>query len=464
MLAEGGTQLRARARDLVRNNPYAASAIESFVANLVGAGIKPSILLTDGAAKDEIQQAWRRWTDQADYDGLTDFYGLQALVARALYEAGECFIRFHLDDATDGVPLRLQLLESEMLAYEKNEPVSDGIYIINGIEIDQNGKRLAYHFYSVYPGDPYYRAEPLVYVRVPAEEVLHIYRAVRPGQMRGSPWLTAAITKLFFIDQYDDAELDRKKLAAMYAGFITSPSPAEMFGEDSIDAPQLPSQDVGMPTLEPGTMQALEPGEDIKFSEPAEVGSSYEPFQYRNLLAACAGLGVPYMSVTGDLEKANYSSQRGGLVEFRNRIEQVQHSCMIFQMCRPIWVRWITEAVLCGEVNAPDFSEKRRKYLAVKWFPPRFDWIDPQRDLAAEKLAVDNGFKARSDVIEESGFDPEEIDRRIQQDQEREKRLGLLLTDSPLGQSLSKTPAQNVDSPAAQDDRRVEDDIEKGSI
>jgi hypothetical protein len=72
-------------------------------------------------------------------------------------------------------------------------------------------------------------------------------------------------------------------------------------------------------------MQLLLPGEDIKFSDPADVGGSYEAFQYRTLLACCSAMGVPYTNVTGDLRQANYSSLREGKLEFRRRIEQLQH-------------------------------------------------------------------------------------------------------------------------------------------
>jgi lambda family phage portal protein len=455
LVSADGEQLRARSRDLLRNNPYVASAAESFVANLVGAGIKPSPLLDDAELKDALQVLWREWTDQADFTGQTDFYGLQALVARALFEAGECFIRFRSgSNNTPGVPLQLQLLESEMLAYNKNHMADDGNQIINGIELDGNDRRIAYWFYSVYPGDPYYRVHPLTYVRVPADEVLHIYRPLRPGQMRGVPWITPSIVKLFLVDQYDDAELERKKLAAMYAGFVTSAAPGDMFDADDPDD-LMPNGEPGpFPVLEPGTIQSLLPGEDIKFSDPAEAGNSYEPFQYRNLLAASTGMGVPYMSTTGDNAKANYSSSRQSLVEFRNRLTQLQHSCMVFQMCRPVWARWLTDAVLSGEIDIADFLEKRRKYLKVKWIPPRFDWIDPLKDGQAEKLLVDNGYKARSDVIEELGYDPEETDRRIAADQKRVRDLGILLTDSPLGQSLSKTPPADDSDPDAAESKQ----------
>jgi hypothetical protein len=80
-------------------------------------------------------------------------------------------------------------------------------------------------------------------------------------------------------------------------------------GEDSA---QKDADGAALIGLQPGTMQLLLPGEDIKFSDPADVGGSYEAFQYRTLLACCAAMGVPYTNVSGDLRQANYSSLREG--------------------------------------------------------------------------------------------------------------------------------------------------------
>jgi capsid protein len=69
-------------------------------------------------------------------------------------------------------------------------------------------------------------------VRVPASEIIHLFRPLRPGQIRGEPWLARALVKLNELDQYDDAELVRKKTAAMFAGFITRLSPEDnLMGE-----------------------------------------------------------------------------------------------------------------------------------------------------------------------------------------------------------------------------------------
>ena len=67
---------------------------------------------------------------------------------------------------------------------------------------------------------------------MPAREVLHVYRPIDAGQIRGLPHVAPAMVRLFLLDQYDDAELDRKKTAAMFAGFITKTAPEEaLLGE-----------------------------------------------------------------------------------------------------------------------------------------------------------------------------------------------------------------------------------------
>ncbi|MDD3182661.1 MAG: phage portal protein [Alphaproteobacteria bacterium] len=229
LLSSGGDLLRARARQIVRANPYASNACETFVANAVGAGVKPSSLVEDQALKDKIQKTWLAWTDEADADGLTDLYGLQALAVRAMFEAGECFIRFRPRRPEDGltVPLQIQLLEAEMLPLTKTEIGVPGNPIRCGIEFDAIGRRVAYHFYRNHPGDSTIVQNQGKIVRVPASEVLHIYRPQRPGQIRGVPWISPALVKLYLLDQYDDAELDRKKVAALFAGFITKASPED---------------------------------------------------------------------------------------------------------------------------------------------------------------------------------------------------------------------------------------------
>lgn len=430
-----GKTVLARSRYLCANNAYAANAKEAFVNALVGSGIKPSPLLNDELAelKKEVVKAWRDWTDECDADGLTDLYGLQVLAAGEMFEAGECFIRLRARRVEDGllVPLQLQLIPAEMLDISFNFSAVNQNRIECGIEFDAIGRRVAYHFFTNHPNNDVFSRNPALPLRtrVPASEVLHLYKPMQAGQIRGVPHTISAITKCAIFDAYEDAELERKRTAALFSGFVTRPArdDASFPLENPTDPlASIPTQGNAF-GLEPGVMVDLAEGEEVQFATPADVGATYEPFMYRQLLGISAGFGVPYMHMTGDQRQTSYGTQRAAELMFRRRIEAMQHQVMVFQFCRPVWSRWLLDAVLVQAVplDIVSFNADPRLYTRVKWIPPKWDWIDPLKDRQAEKLAVDNGWKSRDDVIEAEGYDPEEVDARILASQERADELGI---------------------------------------
>lgn len=445
ILTTEGPMLRARTRQLVANSPYASNASETFVSYATGTGIVPASLIANPEQKAAVQRAFLDWTDEADADGLTDFYGLQSLCARALFDAGEVFVRLRPRLVSDGlsVPLQLQVLEAEQLDTAFTMEIAGGNMIRQGVEFDAIGRRVAYHFWRAHPGDYTVWSGQGERVRVPAENVLHIYKPLRPGQIRGRPWLTAAMVKLYDLDQYDDAELNRKKSAAMMMGFVTR----GLNGDQASLVEGAAEPDAGGTSdlvVESNIIQILAAGEDVKFNTPADVGPNYEAFQIRNLYALCAAMGgLPYHAVTGDVSRANYSSLRASLVEIKRRIEQFQYETLIFQLCRPVWRAWLPTAVTAGTVALPGFVRDRANYLRVRWIPPKWEWVDPLKDVHAEKVAVDAGFQSRSEVIRGRGMDPEVVDAEIAADHAREEQLGISF---PVG--FSKSP----DAPVAGSD------------
>ena len=415
LLQAAGPDINARARWLVRNNGYAQNAIDSWSANAIGVGIKPSSMIRVASRKKAVQRLWLDWTDEADAEGLTDFYGLQRRAAREVFMTGEVFLRFRPRRMQDrlSVPLQLQMLPSEMLPIEQNAVLTGGRAIRQGIEFDAIGQRIAYHFYRRHPGDPTEKGLAGETVRVPASDVLHIIDPVEAGQLRGVSRFAPAIVKLFLLDQYDDAELDRKKVAAMYAMFVTSPLEADPLEGD-------PSDEVA-----PGQIVRLDPGEDVKVADPADSGSTYEPFQYRTLLQVSAALGIPYAYLTNDMVKGNFANSRLSLMEFRRRVEAWQHSVMVYQMCRPVWQRWMDMAVLSRAVSLPNYSSRRESYLGCSWLPPKWQWVDPLKDINAEISEIEAGLKSRAQALSERGYDIEDVDAEIAGDRAREKNLGL---------------------------------------
>jgi lambda family phage portal protein len=450
LLATAGAEMNSRARWLVRNNGYAANAIESWAANAVGDGIKPSATIKAPKRKEALQRLWLAWTDEADAEGLTDFYGLQRRIAREVFMTGEAFVRFRPRRADDGllVPLQLQVLPAEMLPAERNLATGDcGNPVRQGIEFDAIGRRVAYHFYRRHPQDSTDPGLAGELVRVPASEVLHIIDPVEAGQLRGVSRFAPAIVKLFLLDQYDDAELDRKKIAALYAMFVTTPP-----NEDNPLLPRAGEEEEQELEVTPGAIVRLDQGQEVTVADPADSGSTYEPFQYRTLLQVSAALGIPYAYLANDVTRGNFSNSRLTLMEFRRRVSSWQHSVMVYQLCRPVWARWIDVAVMSGALSLPSFERRRAEYLACEWLPTKWDWVDPLKDTNAELAQIAAGLKSRTQAISERGYDAEEVDQQIAKERERERELGLAFS---YGGSRSRAGGA-----AAKPVRDEEDDVD----
>jgi len=461
LIAASGPDITARARWLVRNNGYAVNAVESCAANTAGDGIKPISKIPDPARKEELQRLWLAWTDEADGEGLTDFYGLQRRAAREVFIAGEVFFRIRPRRAEDGltVPLQLQMLPAEMLPLEQSGRAANGNMIRQGIEFDRIGRRVAYHFLRRHPGDSTDPGLAGEVVRVPASEVIHVIDPVEGGQLRGVSKLAPAIVKLFLLDQYDDAELDRKKVAAMYAMFVTSPAP-----ENPLASPE-DEDGAGGLEIRPGQVVRLDPGEDVTVGQPADSGGTYEPFQYRTLLQISAALGIPYPYLANDMVNGNFSNSRLALIEFRRRVSAWQHSVMVWQLCRPVYARWMDAAVLSGALTLPGYEANRARLLAADWLPTKWDWVDPLKDANAEIAQIEAGLKSRTQAIAERGYDAEQVDREIAAEHARERALGLDFRrpGSP-AQGVQAMPVEGIDpdqtdqTDDAQDHPREEED------
>ena len=82
----------------------------------------------------------------------------------------------------------------------------------------------------------------------------------------------------------------------------------------------------------------------------------------------------------------------------------------------------------------------------VQWIPPRWDWVDPLKDIQAQVLAMEAGITSRRKVVEATGYDIEEVDRENAADAARATGLGLRYRTSPgETQGARATPAARPD-------------------
>lgn len=412
--------LQARSRELARNDPHVARALEVIRTNVVGSGIRAQL---DGDSP--LERLWKQWAESTDCDadGVHDLYGLQSLVMRATAESGEVLVRMRPRRQSDGlaVPLQLQVIESDHIDTSKDGPADkEGHTWIQGVEIDALGRRTGYWLFREHPGDTrrLRSLRSLNSVFVPAESILHIYRQDRPGQMRGIPWCAPIAVRARELRDYEDAQLLRQKIAACFAVFRED---AFVDGDDGTGAPKpVTGEELGEDTLRPGMMVDVPAGKKVAFAQPPAV-AGYDEFVTRSLRAVAVGMGVSYEAMTGDFSKVNFSSGRMGHIEFQRNVQSWQRGLLINRFCRPVWRWFVDVAMLLGDVDD----------LAPTWIPPRREMIDPTREVPAIIQKIRGGLSTLSDELRAEGHDPQDVFQRLKEEREMLLKMGVVTESDP---------------------------------
>lgn len=442
-----GPLLRARMRDLVRNNPFAARAVASLAANIVGSGIMPRANTGRDRTDRMVNQRFDDWSGACDSSGRLDFYGLQSLMIREIVEGGEVLVRRRWRRMSDGlpVPLQLQVLEGDFLDSDRTGVMVDARgWTVQGVEMDAIGRRVAYWLYDQHPGD----SRGLIVQnwssrRVPAAEVLHVYEMQRT-QTRGVPWGAPVLRTLNDLDGYQDAELTRKRIEASVAAFVV----VDDEDEAGIAPTVTDANGQVIEQFEPGIISYLRGSKDIKFNQPAASGG-YGEYVRERLREVATGLRVPYELVTGDLSGVNYSSIRAGLVEFRRQVEAWQWQMMIPHALQPAW-DWFTEAAAMADSRFPD-------RVPVEWTPPKFHWVDPQKDADAMVTAIRAGLMTWAEAVSMQGRNPDEVLAEIAAWNAKFDAAGVRLESDPRHGKVpssvqgNPTPTQEGDANAGQE-------------
>ncbi|MFN3325852.1 MAG: phage portal protein [Bryobacteraceae bacterium] len=411
--------LRNQARYLVANNAVAARAAQAFVDNVIGPGITLLPKIGDGALKRLLLKRWNRWTEVSDADGMLNWYGQQALAARSMFVDGEVFVRMLAD--SDAM-LRLQLLPAEFI-----DTTITRDNVIAGIEFE-GSRRSAYYIYEWHPGQPGRLPHS---IRIPASEMLHIFRPKTPGQLRGVTEVMAILGRLNDLDQFDRATLVKQKTGALLTGFITTPNENPLGANRAEDGAWTAS-------LEPGTIQRLSPGESMEFSDPPET-AGYSDFAKTQLRLIASGLGLPYDVVTGDLSDTSYSSARVGRIELRKYIDALQWQ-FIHMLCRPVFQRWVELEILRGAL--PPVDGGVQEYLDnTSWAPPAMQMTDPQREVDAMVRAIRAGLISREMAVASLGYDLAEVDAQIAAGNAAADAAGIVLDSDPRKVTQQGNPA-----------------------
>lgn len=428
--------LRARSRQLVRDNDYARHAVRYIAQNIIGAGVDliPNVRKRDGTLNkkmnDAIRQAWAEWmcADQCDIAGKLSFADIELLAIKSLVENGEVLFRKYSQRAGDSsIPFSIGLLEADMLIDDyTTSRLPNGNIVRHGIETTSVGRPVAYHLYSHHPGDMLWQSLQNTGLpnRIQASEIIHAYIPERIGQSRGVPWLSSAILRMKNLGGYESAEIIRARASANVMGIIQSPE---------APTPELIENNQRQEFMEPGEIKHLLPGESWDFANPSAPNPTAGPFIAYMLRGAAAGLGISYAGLTGDYSDTNYSSSRLGQYGERDYFRTIQ-AWYIRTVRANIHRDFIRQCFLSGRLSAPDYEERTKEYEAAIFRPRGWGWTQPKDDVPAYLAARRAGFMTTEQIVSEtagSSMAIEDLYSHLADENKIAEDLGLKLDADP---------------------------------
>lgn len=410
--------LRRRSRDLSKNEPLAVKFLKMVRKNVAGPkGFNFQARVTDDNGKPDnlannaIEAAWADWCRpiHCDITGRLSFTGLTQGLAVAIARDGEALVRL-IDGAPNPYGFALQWLDIERLDTTFHREASNGInQVIMGVEMDGNGRPVAYHLATAAIGrDPTGRSLQ----RFPAENLLHLYMTDDPEQVRGIPWMHASMIRIHHLKGFQEAAIIAARIGASKMGFFVS--------KDSDTAPMDP-KDVsdgedaaGIPftEAEPGQFGMAPPGYEFQAFNPDYPHGNYDPFVKAAKRDIGSGMDVSYHALGNDLEGVNFSSIRSGVLDERDSWMVIQN-WLIEHFLDTVHARWLDAALLLRAVVLPNGSplpaSKRQKFAAHEFQGRRWPWVDPLKDTMSSVLAIKNRLADPYTIAAQQGVDLDDV-------------------------------------------------------
>lgn len=427
-------EIRARSRRMVRSNPYGKRFITTLKSNVIGpdgVGVQAQTMrFADGKnqldklANDAIEAAFKDWgTSHCDYLGRRNWVDMQNLAISCAGQDGEFLFEKIVGKAGGKYGYQLRSIDPELLDVNRNSTTAGGGEIRLGVEYDKTGRIIRYHFRKKNRNGDYSSGEEFA---IAADSVIHGYIDEWPDQSRGVPWMHSSLERAKHLEKYDEAAIVNARGAASTMAFIHGEGGDQYEGDEQGEGMYAGAT---LDTYEAGTIKDIG-NKSITQLDPDYPHQMYAEFVKTHLRSIASGLGISYHALSNDLEGVNYSSIRAGVLEDREVFKGLQN-WFVRQFIQPVFEEWLSYALMMEviKIGRARLSRPPQDYMNAHYQPRRWAWVDPQKDGAANKLAIDQRLKSRSQIMREQGDDPESVFREIARDDALMDQYGIAPVD-----------------------------------
>jgi lambda family phage portal protein len=447
-----------RSRSLERDNDYQRGFLLACERNIIGA-IRSDLRMDCGeyifGAPDKapewksekgssarIEQAWSEWGKRGTCTvcGRYSWRDVKRMMVRSTARDGNFLARkVYGRAARNRFGFALQIFEIDHLDIDRFGVERSGNEVRFGIEMDPSNRVVAYWIRARHPGDLYAATGTSSQVlRIPAEEMRHIFLPDRAEQSIGFPWIVSAITRLRQLGAFEEAATIAARIGASKAGFFKKTpdgngAMGEWEGETNGDGRAIMD-------ASPGTFEELPQGWSLDQWNPEYPNIETGDFRKAMLRGVGTSVGMSYTTLGNDLESVNFSSARVGLFEEREGWKALQ--CFFSEVgYEPIFGDFLVAFIGTGTSGLPaNALAQIAKYERPVFKARRWPFIDPLKEVEAARTGIALRLTSRRQVVEETGGDIEDVMHDNFDDEKLAKDIGLSLSPpDPMPEAFGET-------------------------
>jgi len=410
--------LRARARELGRNNSYVKRYFRLLANNVIGPmGIKLQAQVWAGETADSrtnaaIEAAWNDWAlAPVTVDGKLTLRRFEKLILKTMACDGEAFVRLWRGFEGNKYGLALQAIDADLIdeTFNRSRRGSEN-EIRMGVEIDAIGRPVGYWVWSA-AGIDLMRERYFV----PAGEMLHLYDPERVNQTRGVTWVHSVMVPAHMLNAYEESEAVAARIGASKMGLFEKRT-------DSVAGDLASEQKPATMEANPGTFEIVPDGYEFKAWEPEHPTAQFPAFIKQMLRKIASGFSVFYNVLANDAEGVSYSTMRSFALVERDDWRSIQQD-FIDMWRRPLYSTWLGMALLTGALKLA--SREPGRYMGVRHRPRGWQWIDPEKEAKAAVISIQNGLGTRTGFLAEKGEDLEDVFAELAREQALAREYGI---------------------------------------
>lgn len=289
---------RERSRLEASNNSWYAGMLRTASNHIVGPGPRVQFTTNNPLLNARLEAEWMHFATQIH------FAEKLRIAIETYWRDGEVFgMRTRNPGAR--IDLNLRLYEPDQVS-QPYQYIRD-ISIEDGIRVDSLGRMVECWIYDFHPGDAMGGIGNSISGKwYPGSDVWHLFRADRPGQLRGIPRCTPAIDHLAKMRRFGVATLSAAEQAANWAVFIKTTSNQVV--------PARPNQDLMAVEWERNAMNFMPAGWEPAMLEPKHPATTNEMYQRTELMYFCRCANMPYSLAAGTSKDSNFSAAKMDIV------------------------------------------------------------------------------------------------------------------------------------------------------